>query len=108
VKDSGISPLEIDNPLGHGVAFGWNPDLNVLALQYNRSILTVSKMLDYFKSFDDSSFEIQVILRDDAWARVQAGNVKSISLKIAPPADAALVEQPSRLLKKSLAAGSRA
>lgn len=87
VHPDGLKPLSIEEPLGHGIAFRFNHNKSVLALQFDVRVLGPGKILEYLTAQDaQAKFRLRPIMKKDMWDRFNRGPSKTISITIASPA----------------------
>jgi len=88
VHDEGTKPLRINNPLGHGIAFRYQTETGTLAIQYEPRVLSPSRVFQYLEAAHEGAFyNLDPIVRNDAWNRFDRGPARRISIAIASPSD---------------------
>lgn len=79
--------LDVDE-LGYGAAFIYDPDLSILAIQYDPRLVAPSKLGEYLKAHDpQNEFYFRPILGEDGWGSFMEGDVTRFKVKIATPGD---------------------
>lgn len=86
VYDDGVGPLSIEHPLGSSVAFCFDPNLHVLALQHDVHIMSPSKIRKYLVQFNDTfRYSLDLIVSAGAWDEFEEGIVRKFKVKVALP-----------------------
>lgn len=84
VLDDGVERLDEDR-IGHGVAFLYDPDINVLATQFDNRAVSPGRICKYASMFleGEGAFAPVPILRDDAWTRFEVETPTAFELTAA-------------------------
>jgi hypothetical protein len=84
----GARQLNVDVPIGDGVAFRFRERDHTLAFQYDDRILSAGRFLDYLESFHRKAlYHYSPIADEEELARFRDEPLKKISIKLARPAD---------------------
>ncbi|MEX1197820.1 MAG: DUF6731 family protein [Pseudohongiellaceae bacterium] len=87
VTDAGLDPLDVDE-LGFGAAFVFEPQLSVLAIQYDPRLVTPGRLGQYLQELDArNKFLFRPIPGPNAWQLFQDNDVKSFKVKMAMPSN---------------------
>lgn len=88
IHPHGRQALNVNVPIGDGVAFRFREADHTLAFQYDDRILSAGKFLDYLESMHAGAlFDAHPIPDRDEWARFQASPLKKVSIRLASPTD---------------------
>ena len=87
VHADGTRPLSTDAPLGHGVAFRYNPSNSKLAFQYDTRILGPGRFIEYLTTVGGkSSLKLKAIQKgEDAWKRFSSGAPRRFEIAVSSP-----------------------
>jgi len=86
VTPEGVNDLSVENPLGYGCAYMYNPTLGVLAMQFNNQIISPGKFAKYLREYDSQyRYTFTPILKKDAWSDFEASPMKNFTFRIATP-----------------------
>ena len=91
----GAGPLEPNNtPLGHRVAFRYKADINVVAMEVNRTGVSPSRFNAFLKARfrGHSGYYFDPCLTADALAQLRDGTPRKIQMRVAVPEDLRLIE----------------
>lgn len=93
---NGLVPLGIGG-LGHSVAFAYDEQSQVIAIQFDPRGVSLGRFLDYLNVVMDesASFSYQTIVNNNAWERYNRGQPRSISISIAAPQNLENIEGPA-------------
>ncbi len=84
-QQAGLVPLTIGG-LGHSVAFCYDEESSVIAIQFDPRGVSLGLLLDYLSIVNDGrGFVYNPVINDDAWDRYNRGNPKTLTLSIASP-----------------------
>jgi hypothetical protein len=99
-------PLEPNpDPVAHRAAFQYHPQLSILALESNSRGMTLSKLNKLIKKeFSHNGFEYLPVPTDQAWTRLENCEPRKLTLKIAVPENANILETENRTLLDNLEA----
>jgi hypothetical protein len=104
VKNNGMLEPSPD-PIAHRAAFQYHPVLGILAIESNRSSVTLGKINLYLqKLLGHHGFEFLPVPSKASWDRLSSCNPRSITIKLACPENMRAVEGASRTLTQNLAA----
>lgn len=83
--DDALIPLGIQG-LGHSVAFAYDPQSRVIAIQFDPRGVSLGRFVDYLTAVNGNArYRYETVVNDDAWERYNRGDPRSISFKIASP-----------------------
>ncbi|MFB2550165.1 hypothetical protein [Ensifer soli] len=86
VRQDGVRGLEIDNPLGSGVAFRFRPNDHTLAIQYDTRIVSPGRVMDYLLQIDGRfAYRITPQLDAENWEKFLESPVRKLRIGIASP-----------------------
>lgn len=87
VHANGTKPLSSDAPLGHGVAFRYDPKNSKLAIQYDTRVLGPGRFIEYLmQAGSKSSLRLSAVQKgEDAWERFSAGAPRKFEIAISGP-----------------------
>lgn len=91
----GAAPLEPNNtPLGHRVAFRYRPDINVIAMEANRTGVSPARFASFLKARmrGHTGFYFDPCLTADALAQLRNGTPRKIQMRVAVPEDLRMME----------------
>lgn len=84
-QQGGLVPLAIGG-LGHSVAFCFDEQSSVIAVQFDPRGVSLGLMLDYLAVVSPGAgFIYKPIVNDDAWERYNRGEPRTLTLSIAAP-----------------------
>lgn len=87
VQKDELLELDVDE-LGYGAAFIYDPELSILAMQYDPKLVAPSKLSEYLKAHDpQNEFYFRPVLGEDGWGSFLEGDVTRFKVKIATPGD---------------------
>jgi len=83
--DDALVPLGVRG-LGHSVAFVYDSVSRVIAIQFDPRGVSLGRFLDYLTAVNrNARYRFEAVVSDDAWARYNRGDPRSITFKIASP-----------------------
>lgn len=94
-QQAGLVPLTIGG-LGHSVAFCYDQQSRVIAIQFDPRGVSLGRLLDYLALVGGGGrYSYAPILNEDAWERYNRGQPRTLTLSIAAPQHLANLEGPS-------------
>lgn len=94
-QQGGLVPLGVGG-LGHSVAFAFDEQTNIIAIQFDPRGVSLGRFLDYLSSTQAGArFRYDAILNEDAWERYNAGQPRSLKISLAAPENLEPVEGPA-------------
>lgn len=91
-QDHALIPLTIGG-LGHSVAFAYDPQSTVLAIQFDTRGVSVSRFMSYLAAVSPGArYHYEAVVNEDAWDRYNRGEPRSLTVAIANPQNLPNVE----------------
>ena len=80
-----LEELQVEEP-GYGMAFVYDEQLSVVAVQFDNRVVSMSKFNGYLNSMDiRNGFHFRVIPGPDSWNTFMNGEIKKFKIKVALP-----------------------
>ena len=101
----GTGPLEPNNtPLGHRAAFRYLPEINILALEANRTSVSAARFNSFLRQRipGHAGFFFDPCLTADALAQLRDGTPRKMQMRVALPNDLRLIEGGPASIETSL------
>lgn len=85
VTPEGLDELPVDQ-LGFGIAFCYEQELSVLAMQYDNKVVSASRLCEYLLRFSErNDFWVKAVPGPDLWTEFGNGSVQSFVMRVAAP-----------------------
>ncbi|MCC2981264.1 hypothetical protein [Sphingomonas sp. IC4-52] len=102
VHPDGARPLNVQVPIGDGVAFRYRIRDHRLAFQYDDRILSAGRFLDYIEVLVDGAlFDSHPVLDEEEMERFRSQPLKKVTIKVANPTEVASTEDSMRAAASS-------
>lgn len=96
ILENSVGPLNVNNPIGNGVAFRFRIADSVLAIQYDVRIISPGRFIEYIYTFDAcADFSIKARIDARNWARFMDSPLRKIRIGIAQPSNLTEIEDAS-------------
>lgn len=84
-QQAGLVPLAIGG-LGHSVAFGYDQQSSIMAIQFDPRGVSIGRLLDYLSNVVGAGkYSYSPIINEDAWERYNRGAPRTLTLSVAAP-----------------------
>lgn len=102
VMSDGAKALDVEDPLGNGVAFRFRPHDHVLAIQYNALRVSPGRVADYLLQFDSRfAFDLTPKMNTMNWQKFNQFPVRKLKIAIASPQDLAAIENQAAAVRSA-------
>lgn len=99
VYEDRLKALSLQGGLGTEVAFAFDPNRSILALQNNISVCGPSRFAAYLRKCNESyRYELSALLREDVWDEFEDGEVTRFYVRFRVPPDFMELEDTNPLL----------
>ena len=109
VMPDGVEQLDVDGPLGNGVAFRYRPHDRLLAIQYNNLLVSPGRVVDYLLQFNNRfAYDFTPKMNEQNWRKFNDNPVRKLNVAIASPQNLAAVEDEFATVRSAVSSLSEA
>ena len=103
VHADGVARLNVEVPLGHGIAFRFRPAGSIIAVQYEPRVLSPNRITSYLQlASTDAIFKLRPRMNADSWQRMRKRPLRKLKFRIARPSNLANIENTKSAVASSI------